>query len=103
MNDASRGSAKDRVLKCVDAKRRGELQRFELDELMGKLLWLELIAVVKKEWGIFDRLFGDKVALDQYTSIVNNRPDAHAKDVDAFDAALHRSAVDWFEDRLARI
>ncbi len=103
MNDASKGTAKDRVLKCVDAKRREALQRFDLDELMSKLYWLEVIAVVKKEWQIFDRVFGDKATLDRYTTIVNERPDAHAKDIDVFDAVLHRNAVGWFEDRLGQI
>jgi hypothetical protein len=103
MNDASAGSAKDRVLKCVDARRRAELQRFELDDLMTKLFWLELIAVVKKEWLIFERLFGDRDLLDRNTSIVNERPDAHAKELDLIDAALHRSAIEWFEGRLGKI
>lgn len=103
MNDASKGTAKDRVLKCVDTKRKEVLQNFDLDELMSKLFWLELIAIVKKEWQIFDRLFGNKAMLDKYTSIVDDRPDAHAKDVDLFDAALHRKGVEWFEDRLGRI
>jgi len=103
MTDSSKGTAKDRVLKCIDTKRRESLQNLDIDDLMSKLFWLELIAVVKKEWQIFDRIFGDKAALDKYTSIVNERPDAHAKDIDLFDAALHRSAVGWFEDRLSRI
>lgn len=103
MTDASKGTAKERVLKCVDAKRREILQNHDLDELMSKLFWLEIIAVVKKEWQLFDRVFGDKIALDRYTSIVNERPDAHAKDIDLFDAALHRNAVGWFEDKLNRI
>lgn len=103
MNDTSKGTARDRVLKCIDSKRRDNLQNFDLDDLMSKLFWLELIAVVKKEWQIFDRVFGDKTSLDKYTSIVNERPDAHAKDIDFFDAALHRNAVGWFEDKLSRI
>ncbi len=103
MTDSSKGIAKDRVLKCVDAKRRESLQNYDLDEVMSKLFWLELIAVVKKEWQIFDRIFGDRATLDQYTSIVNDRPDTHAKDIDLFDAALHRRAVSWFEDKLNRI
>ncbi len=103
VHDASKGMAKDRVLKCVDTRRREALQNLELEELMYKLFWLELIQVVKKEWQIFDRVSGDKATLDKYTSIVNERPDAHAKEIDFFDAALHRSAVGCFEDRLSRI
>ncbi|MEN5061441.1 ATP-binding protein [Luteimonas sp. TWI1416] len=103
MNDSSKSPAKERILKCVDAKRREGLQSSDLDEIMSKLFWLELISVVKKEWELFDKLFGDKATLDKFTTIVNERPDAHAKDIDQFDAALHRNAVGWFEDRLSRI
>jgi hypothetical protein len=103
MNDPSAGHAKNRVLKCIDARRRADVERFELDELMSKLFWLELIAIIKKEWSLFEKIFGDKRELDTNAGIVNTRPDAHAKDVDLFDAALHRNAVAWFEDRLARI
>jgi hypothetical protein len=42
-------STKERVLKCIDAKRRGEVQGMELDDIVSKLYWLELIAVIKKE------------------------------------------------------
>lgn len=103
MSDASKGNSKDRVLKCVDAKRRKGLQNYDLDNLMSKLFWLELITVIKKEWGLFDRIFGDKSDLDKYSSIINERPDAHAKNIDLFDTALHRRAVGWFEDKLAQI
>ena len=103
MTDTSKGSAKDRILKCIDARRREDLKNLDVDDLMTKLFWLELIAIVKKEWVLFERMFGDKAALDRYTTIVNDRPDAHAKDIDLFDAALHRNAVGWFEDKLNRI
>lgn len=103
MSDKSKGLAKERILKCIDAKRRDVLQNLDVDDLMSKLFWLELIAIVKKEWALFERLFGDKVTLDKYTTIVNDRPDAHAKEIDFFDAALHRNAVGWFEDRLGQI
>jgi len=103
MTSTTKESAKERVLKCIDTKRREALQNFDLDDLMTKLFWLELIAVIKKEWSLFERMFGDKATLDKFTAIVNDRPDAHAKEIDFFDAALHRSAVGWFEDRLSRI
>lgn len=103
MSNSSLGSSKERVLKCVDAKRRASLENFDMDELMTKLFWLELVAVIKKEWDLFAKVFGDKSQLDQYMIIVNERPDAHAKDIDLFDAALHRKAVSWFEEKLAKL
>lgn len=102
MSGQSTESAKERVLKCVDAKRRSDLQRFELDDLMSKLYWLELISVVKKEWSLFEKIFGGRDELEKHAKIVNERPDAHAKDLDMFGVAYHRTAVAWFEDRLHR-
>lgn len=96
-------SAKERVLKCVDSKRAADLQRFDLDQIMPKLFWLELISVIKKEWDLFAKIFGDKGTLDKYTTIVNERPDAHAKDLDPFDVSYHRAGVAWFEERLSKV
>ncbi|MGR9161918.1 hypothetical protein [Rhizobium leguminosarum] len=103
MSNTSLGSSKERVLKCIDVKRRTSLEHLDMEDLMNKLFWLELVAIIKKEWDIFAKVFGDKSILDQYTVIVNERPDAHAKEIDMFDAALHRKAVSWFEDKLARL
>lgn len=102
MTDSSGGSAKDRLLRALEQRRRAELQRYELDDLAAKLYWLELIGVIKKEWSLFERIFGSKADIERYSLIVNERPDAHAKDFDLFDAALHRNAVAWFEERLAK-
>ena len=74
-----------------------------MDDIIGKLYWLEVISVVKKEWPLFERVFGDRDGLESHARIVNERPDAHAKDLDVFDIALHRKAFDWFEDRLSRV
>lgn len=96
-------SSKGRVLIAVDAKRRSSLQHFELDELVTKLYWLELVSVVKREWALFERIFGDRTLFDQNAEIVNDRPDAHAKDMDVLDRALHRRALEWFEERLSKV
>jgi hypothetical protein len=103
MTDSSGGSAKERVLRALEQRRRADLQRYELDDLAAKLYWLELIGVIKKEWPLFERIFGSKADIEKYSVVVNERPDAHAKDFDLFDAALHRNAVAWFEERLAKV
>ncbi|MFK4046435.1 hypothetical protein ACI2KH_15895, partial [Roseomonas mucosa] len=92
--------AKERILKCINKQRRSELESFNIDKIMGKLYWLEVMAVVKKEWAIFRKIFGDQAQLNEFASIVNDRPDAHAKDLDQFEIAMHRRAVSWFEEKL---
>jgi hypothetical protein len=96
-------SAKERILRCLDEKRRAELEACDLDVIETKLYWLELINIVKREWALIERVFGDKTRFAECAIIVNERPDAHAKVLDAADLALHRRALTWFEDRLGRI
>ena len=103
MSNAGAGSAKDRILKCVDAKRRDDLGRYGLDELSEKLYWLELLSIIKKEWPIFERVFGDRNEFDKFGQIVNERPDAHAKPIDQFDVGYHRTALTWLEDKINRV
>ncbi|OWZ93038.1 hypothetical protein B9J07_14645 [Sinorhizobium sp. LM21] len=74
-----------------------------MDVLSEKLYWLELVAIINKNWGLFERVFGDKSAFADNAKIINDRPDAHAKDLEASDVALHRRALTWFEERLAKI
>jgi hypothetical protein len=57
-NAAANG--KERVLKCIDAKRRADLEYLDLENIMGKLYWLELAALIKKEWALFEKIFGDR-------------------------------------------
>lgn len=102
MNSNGSSSAKERILVCVDSKRRKILERYDLDTLMGKLFWLELVQIVKKEWSVFQRLFADQAALQLHADLVNDRPDAHAKSLDMFDVAMYRRSLAWFEDRLAQ-
>ena len=46
--------AKERILICLDAKRRQQLNTFDLDTITNKLFWLELAAIIKKEWALLD-------------------------------------------------
>lgn len=102
MSNAAQASAKERVLVCLDTKRRANLERFDLETVMQKLFWLELIQIIRKEWSVFQKIFGDQVSMQQNADLVNDRPDAHAKALDMFDVALYRRSLGWFEDRLAQ-
>lgn len=96
-------SAKDRVLMSLSEKRRHELSSYTVDEISQKLFWLELGELIKKEWPVFERIFGDRSAFLQNVMLVNDRPDTHAKSIDKADVALYRRSLAWFEDRLARL
>ncbi len=102
MNNSHRPAAKERILACISSVRRDSLSKFDIDSLMQKLFWLELIQIVKKEWMVFQKIFGDQAILQQNADLVNDRPDAHAKDLDMFDVALYRRSLAWFEDRVAQ-
>jgi hypothetical protein len=95
--------AKAILLTALPQKRRTELEPFNLEAIADKLLWLELVAVINKNWLLFERVFGDKTLFNDNATIVNDRPDAHAKRLEPGDVAMHRRALQWLEDRLARI
>mgnify|MGYP001016405222 CR=1 FL=1 len=92
-----------RVLAALPSQRRPSLEHFTAEALLEKFTWLELIGLVKKEWSLFERLFGDKETLQRNAELVNARYDAHAKDADGADLALYRRSLSFFEDAIARI
>lgn len=96
-------SAKVALLSAIPQKRRDELDPFNLDTIADKLFWLELVAVINKHWQLFERIFGDKTAFNENASIVNDRPDAHAKHLEPSDVAMHRRALYWLDERIARV
>lgn len=96
-------TAKAMLLVSLPEKRRSELEPFNLDAISEKLYWNELVAIIDKNWGLFERIFGDKKIFDDNASIVNDRPDAHAKQLEASDIAMHRRALQWLDDRIGRI
>lgn len=69
---------------------------------MGKLYWLELGVIIAREWKHFERFFQDKRRLQSAFQLLNERPDAHAKDVDLADVALQRRELTWLEERIAQ-
>jgi hypothetical protein len=96
-------SAKDALLASLPERRRSELANLGVDEMAQKLFWLELGAVIRKEWPLFQKVFGDQSALQQNVALINDRPDTHAKSIDRADVALYRRSLTWFEDKLARL
>ncbi len=96
-------SAKTALLSAIPEKRRLELEPFNLETIADKLLWLELVAVINKHWSLFERIFGDKTAFRDNAQIVNDRPDAHAKNLEPGDVAMHRRALHWLDERIARV
>lgn len=96
-------SAKSSLLSVIPLKRRGELEPFNLEAIADKLFWLELVAVINKHWQLFERIFGDKSAFNDNAGIVNDRPDAHAKHLEPSDVAMHRRALHWLDERIARV
>jgi len=96
-------SAKMMLLAAVPQKRRADLEPFNLEAIADKLLWLELVAVINKNWLLFERVFGDKTVFNDNAKIVNDRPDAHAKQLEPGDVAMHRRALQWLDERIARI
>ena len=88
------------LLAALPVERRSALSGSSAQAAIKTFYWVDLIAVIKKHWTCFDRYFGDRKQLDLYGDIVNDRPDAHAKDIDGADLALQRRAIGWFQRRL---
>lgn len=96
-------SAKTVLLSSVPERRRADLEAFNLESIAEKLFWLELIAIINKNWTLFERIFGDKTAFNENAKIVNDRPDAHAKHLEPSDIAMHRRALQWLDERIGRV
>jgi len=90
------------VINSLQASRREELAGLAPDALMSKLYWRELGLIICREWTVFSRFFDDKKKLQNAFEILNERPDAHAKDVDLAEVALQRRELTWLEERIAQ-
>ncbi len=66
-------------------------------------MWLELIGIISKNWSVFEKIFGDKKAFEGNAELINDRPDAHAKEWDTADFALYRRSLTWFEERVTKL
>jgi len=100
LNNSQKGTVQQRLLNSISKERRGKLETKNPHDLMQSLYWLELRQVVGREWEIFGKLFNDKNAFELNSMIINERPDAHAKEIDAADLALHKRSLAWMEERI---
>ena len=91
----------DKVLKSLPERQRTELSPLSGEALLNKLFWKDLAAIIGKHWTTFESTLGDKRRFETAMDLVNDRPDAHAKPVDAADIALYRRELTWLEDKLA--
>lgn len=96
-------SSRDLVLGALEERRRSELSSYKMEEISERIYWKELINIIVKNWLVFEKVFNDKRALQENAILINERPDAHAKDIDLADVALYRRALDWFERCLENI
>lgn len=94
------GWAEGQILAAVDENRRTVVRRDSLQAALESMYWLETVAVVTKNWGLFERIFADKREFQDKAKIINDRPHAHAKTIDRADLALYRRELQWFRANL---
>ena len=95
---------RQRVLRAVSERRRKQLEHLSAEDIISRFTWNELTEVMGgREWPLFERIFGDKRKFREMSDLVNDRFDAHAKEVDLADVALHRRALGYLEERIERI
>lgn len=93
----------DNIKSVLPSSRRKILSGYDLENLFQKLMWLELIGIITRNWSVFEKIFGDKKAFEGNAELINDRPDAHAKEWDRADFALYRRSLTWFEDRVTKL
>lgn len=97
-----KGTSKDRILKCLEDKRKKELASLTVDMLIEKTFWLELISVLKKEWTVFGVAFGDQGLLVRHMELLNDRPYAHAKKIEPLELVVSKSALKYLEELIVK-
>jgi len=90
----------ERVLTALSNPRRAVLNSLSADVLMERLFWTELGVVIIKNWEFFEAMLGDKKRFEAAMNLLNDRPDAHAREVDMADIALQRRELAWLEERI---
>ncbi|MDD2542427.1 MAG: ATP-binding protein [Desulfuromonadaceae bacterium] len=88
------------VLGSIPNNRRNDMSSFSGDVIMEKLFWLDLLNIVKKNWPSFQSTFGDIKRFEVAMDLLNDRPDAHAKEIDLADVALQRRELKWLEEKV---
>lgn len=94
---------KEKLLKYHPESMRPRYTHLAAEDIVSKYNWTDLIALISKEWEIYKGIFGDKGEFQMHCGVVNDRPDCHAKDVDAADIALMRRSLSWLEEKVARL
>ena len=94
------GWAEREMLAAIPAKERARVGSGSVEQLLASLYWVNLIAIVGRQWRLFERIFGDLGEFRSKAQIVNDRPHAHAKSLDAADIALYRRELNWFKAKL---
>lgn len=96
--------AKDRILAIIDSAKRGQFANLHAEQIMeSNYMWSDLIKLIKKEWPLFERIFADQNEFSKHCDIINDRPDAHAKQIDEADMAMYRRSLKWMEDILSQM
>lgn len=91
----------EKVLKSLSERQRTEMASLSGDGLLNKLYWRDIGVIISRNWNCFEKVLGDKRRFDSCINLLNDRPDSHAKPIDAADVALYRRELAWLEERLA--
>ncbi len=91
----------EKVLKALHENQRVEFSSLSGEALLNKLYWKDVGNVILKYWPSFEKVLGDKARFRSSMELLNDRPDTHAKLIDAADVALYRRELTWLEERLA--
>jgi len=103
-SSANKKPAKDRILAILPQNQREAYSHMSADEIIQKYCWTDLVKLLStKELQLFEKMIGDKNAFILNAGVINDRPDAHAKNADAADFAMYRRSLKYIEDMLAKL
>lgn len=103
LQNKSRGGLADRITRVIDDQRRAKVQHLSPDEAVERFYWTDLVRLIEKEWPLFAPVFSDRAKFSLHATVVNQRFDAHAKDVDRADIADYRRSLGWLEEAISRV
>ena len=91
----------DVLVSALPAERREQFSKSNTREILKSMYWSDIVNVIRKNWRWFEAMFVDRKQMDLHAEIINERPDAHAKEIDAADLALQRRSILWFSERVS--
>ena len=103
LQNSQKATIKERILKIIESNSRARFSHLSPEQIIEKLFWTDITKLITKEWNLFEKVFHDKTLFSLNCSIVNDRPDAHAKEVDGADMALYRRSLKWLEDSISSL